>query len=132
MSAELRALAERATACRDWRWLPGALCLNGVRVLGVRALNDGTERVQTTNGRQVNLLPDLADPATLGCLLALVREAWGDSSIGAEAHENGAALLWFAKSNISGPACGAGPTECHALVDALEAAPLASGPGGAS
>jgi hypothetical protein len=22
--------------------------------------------------------PDLADPATLGCLLALVREAWGD------------------------------------------------------
>ena len=23
-------------------------------------------------------LPDLTDPATLGCLLALVREAWGD------------------------------------------------------
>jgi hypothetical protein len=23
-------------------------------------------------------LPDLQDPATLGCLLALVREAWGD------------------------------------------------------
>lgn len=26
----------------------------------------------------VGWLPDLTDPATLGCLLALVREAWGD------------------------------------------------------
>jgi len=52
-----------------------------------------------------------------------VREAWGDSTISTVAHENGAALLWFARSNISGPACGAGPTEVHALVAALEAAP---------
>ena len=29
-------------------------------------------------------IPDLTDPATLGCLLALVREAWGDPSIIAE------------------------------------------------
>lgn len=26
---------------------------------------------------KTNPLPDLSDPATLGCLLALVREAWG-------------------------------------------------------
>lgn len=26
-------------------------------------------------------LPNLSDPATLGCLLALVREAWGDPSL---------------------------------------------------
>lgn len=26
-------------------------------------------------------LPDLSDPATLGCLLALVREAWGDKVV---------------------------------------------------
>lgn len=27
------------------------------------------------------MLPDLQDPATLGCLLALAREAWGDPTI---------------------------------------------------
>jgi hypothetical protein len=29
-----------------------------------------------------DLLPDLSDPATLGCLLALVREAWNDPTLG--------------------------------------------------
>ena len=29
-------------------------------------------------------LPDLTDPATLGCLLALVREAWGLRDVGME------------------------------------------------
>jgi hypothetical protein len=28
-------------------------------------------------------LPDLTDPATVGCLLSLVREAWGDPTMGA-------------------------------------------------
>ena len=34
--------------------------------------------------REHDVMPDLADPATLGCLLTLVREAWGDPSIIAE------------------------------------------------
>jgi hypothetical protein len=50
-------LSKRAVACRKWRWLPGMLCT--------------TAGYRKENGA----LPDLEDAATLGCLLALVREA---------------------------------------------------------
>lgn len=67
-------------------------------------------------------IPDLSDPATMGCLLALVREAWGD----------GVYLLpdggWYVKgarlkngSSINLGICA--DTEAAALVAALEAAP---------
>ena len=67
-------------------------------------------------------LPDLTDPATLGCLLALVREAWGDPKI--HVVPRGASVWatayagWLHKKAI---ACGA--TEAEALVAALEGAP---------
>jgi len=67
-------LGNQAVACKDWRWMPGMLCQQG--------------RISTTGGgvsyctieRRIghdtaNLVaPDLNDPATLGCLLALVLE----------------------------------------------------------
>jgi hypothetical protein len=65
--------------------------------------------------------PDLSDPATLGCLLALVREAWGQ----------GVYLLpdggWYVKGARlqDGASIGLGicaTTEAEALVAALEAA----------
>jgi len=69
-------------------------------------------------------IPDLSDPATLGCLLHLVREAWGDPSM---------TLMWLvAKSGASiWVVSGRGEygdeswhdTEAEALVAALEAAP---------
>ena len=66
-----------------------------------------------------DLLPDLTDPATLGCLLALVREAWGERTIGIE-WEDGEAAGWLITgiehNEISGD------TEAEALVAALEAA----------
>ena len=61
-------------------------------------------------------------PATLGCLLALVREAWGDPAI--TVVPRGATVWavvyagWLHKKAI---ACGA--TEAEALVAALESAP---------
>ena len=66
-------------------------------------------------------LPDLTDPATLGCLLALVREAWSQPSATTLAHHG----RWYvvhadvdASSRLA-----AWPTEAEALIAALEAAP---------
>lgn len=70
-------------------------------------------------------LPDLTDPATVGCLLALVREAcskpavtmfWGDywQVVYASKVEDGCA---------DNEHLGSGDTEAEALVAALEAAP---------
>lgn len=52
MTDDLIKLGQRAVACKGWQWMPA--------------------RYRFTS------LPDLTDPATLGCLLALVREAWSD------------------------------------------------------
>ena len=72
MTPELQALARRAVACPRWRWMPGMAFLWCGDLHRVADREPGTLR---TDG---SLLPDLTDPATLGCLLALVREAWGD------------------------------------------------------
>ncbi len=67
-------------------------------------------------------IPDLTDPATLGCLLALVREAWGQPLVSVRWSVHGWRVL-----NTEGRAwcwrIGKGSTEAEALVAALEAAP---------
>ena len=74
------------------------------------------------------LLPDLSDPATLGCLLALVREAWGDPGASAGICDD---LYWEVGGVLPGGGRGSfefhGATEAEALVAALEAAPRPEG-----
>ena len=53
-------------------------------------------------------VPDLRDPATVGCLLAMVREAWGDPTLCTRFADG----VWN----------GGYSTEAEALVAALEAA----------
>jgi len=110
-------LGRRAVACRGWRWMPGML----TPPWAPRSLEppDG-------------YLPDFRDPATLGCLLALVREAceperapgdwplvctyqnatkkWG---VGAWLNESG-------KATFAALVLPTYPTEAAALVAALE------------
>jgi hypothetical protein len=69
-------LEKRAVACKAWKWMPGMLT-NWGRVLWV----DNThafiwERAVTLGRMPGDAVPDLTDAATIGCLLALVREAW--------------------------------------------------------
>jgi hypothetical protein len=96
------------------------------------SLSDGTMVVRVAdNGRPVvsggvsrggnalsEVYPDLSDPATVGCLLALVREAWQDPATGIYRH----ARRWCV---IMGGRCEDffADTEVEALVCALEAAP---------
>ena len=72
-------------------------------------------------------LPDLDDPATLGCLLALVREAWGDVRIVCEWHarERGDGVQdgWWIVDESGSVLPFTGGHEAEALVAALEAAP---------
>jgi hypothetical protein len=63
--------------------------------------------------------PDLTDPATLGCLLALVREAWGEPLARVEGYPDGWRVYVPRVSRL----VGLGPSEGAALVAALEAAP---------
>jgi len=76
MTEEQIALARRAVACKSFRWMPGMLVVGSLRY--------GEWPFRVCYLSSLNLrgdpgaLPDFTDPATLGCLLALVREAWGE------------------------------------------------------
>lgn len=136
-------LARRAVACRHWRWAPGMLsrCDTDTRRAVYRWLVGLDTRhygivcvVEDKHGRPCRSvatlqpgpddLPDLTDQATLGCLLALVREAWRDSLI-CVAVDNTSAGWWVDGWTAARPQvpCDLHPTEAVALVAALEGAP---------
>ena len=109
-----------------FRWVDGMRAMwfeRGWRVVatdstGALALHDGTEI-------QARHVPDLRNPATLGALLWLVREAHNDDRVVAASYAAG--LRWVA---CRGQNTGGGliigdekESEAEALVAALEAAP---------
>jgi hypothetical protein len=150
-------LARRAVACKKWRWMNGMqigttehmLSLDakggipthyGVgRILGITSgqpdVRDGTPIVRmysnwTVAHREDGPLPDLTDPATLGCLLHLVREAWSDpmATLFAWTSQDNPDASWSMSLNPPGRTPDEsheywGDTEAEVLVAALEAAP---------
>lgn len=159
-TGDMEVLARRAVACPKWAWLGGMLTTDGDRVVSagdasaINALTGSNvaplvliDRVDEDGGNcwlPDGALPDLTDPATLGCLLALVRRAWSDptlhlqpySTFDSEADEQRAwwRLCSVRASVLPGmPAFDvitanqrtylAGATEAAALIAALEAAP---------
>ena len=111
-------LAKRAVACRHWRWMPGMLWL----LINEDGVCYNCDRVTQANLVFSDALPDLTDPATVGCLLALVREAWGAPClyVGLLPARWG---VWTSQNLPLHECVGKGLTEAEALVAALEAAP---------
>jgi hypothetical protein len=142
MNEEQIALARRAIACHGWKWMPGMLA---VRAEEPPFLSEGCDPARllwrTCRVYEVSetkfvrcsdnafgptstaFIPDLTDPATLGCLLALVREAWGMPT-GIVVRYNDDTRRWLVSwaGATHGGECGSGDTEAEALVAALEAA----------
>jgi hypothetical protein len=117
---DIAVLGRRAVACKGWRWMPGQRWI----VTRAAPLEDYAGRIAEYGQRAPDGpgLPDLRDCATLGCLLALVREAHGDPVLfarfrGARVHADWV-VSWDGSDLIA-----TGATEAEALVAALESAP---------
>ena len=148
MNDQMKDLARRAVACMNWRWMPGMLVMSDPervpRVIGspvwpselrARVTSEVLGRWhgvgqycvdypdsehETMSGDDLpGTLPDLTDAGTLGCLLALVREAWTDKvACICTLHY---ASRWFIDLPNGEVICC--DTEAEALVAALKVAP---------
>ena len=125
-------LAERAVACKHWRWMPGMLVMDNLRIHRVDSDGNAASYIEKSNyvaWIQRDGIPDLTDPATLGCLLALVRETWGVPQLFVESWIaiDTKRLRWSLQGHIDLRERMSGnriyDTEAEALVAALEAAP---------
>jgi len=120
-------LAKRAVACKGWRWMPG-MHIDGMVVVDAgETWSEVVRKGVVQEWPTEYSYPDLTDPATIGCLLHLVREAWGDETVGIVATREADGLrgwvmdAWEPRSPVN--EVGPYPTEAEALVCALEAAP---------
>ena len=113
----MKEIAERAVKAKGWRWMAGML------PLALDSDGDWTasERVWRTQGGRLALpqgaLPDLTDPATLGGLLAVVRDAHRDAFMAAGCDGED----WVV-ADCDGFEVSRGRSEREALVLALEVA----------
>ena len=120
-------LARRAVACKHFRWMPGMRAITEEWACRVHREDSRDVRFHvygqvlphsnTLESFSRDWSPDLPDPATVGCLLALVREAWGDPML--FAFPDAFPDRW----TVVNVDCGHHATEAAALVAALEAAP---------
>jgi hypothetical protein len=90
-------LGLNVVACQHWRWMPGMkIYLEDTPSIGtLRVIAAGRRGVPITRNGSGQMttwstatIPDLTDAATLGCLLALVRQALDDRRIHCRARAN--------------------------------------------
>lgn len=135
MTPEMYALGLRARNAKGFRWMWGMAAsapgwLDDARIIEVEKVPYLWEYRGYLRGREkgdewdADLVPALDDAATLGCLLALVREAWGAKNVHlVRTIDNGWRVYDLpGKASDDASRC-YGATEAEALVAALEAAP---------
>jgi hypothetical protein len=108
MTPALTAAAERLITLPGFRWMPGMRDTEGRRFVGdtetAEPLSIFVEwLVDVARGgeRAPRALPDLTDPATIGCVLAMVREALNDPSLYLDCYADqppSQTLRWAVKS----------------------------------
>lgn len=123
MTEEMQELGRRAGAAKSWRWMEGMRWVEWQPGHPYHLNTGRLDYIPGESGMEDYEIPDLSDPATVGCLLALVREAWGEP-----------VAVWYPKSTET---CCVGVgrmpvasgrfwqrrTYAASLVAALEAAP---------
>lgn len=120
MTLDLTDLARRAVVCKGWKWLPG---MQGLRYCPGFADHLRAE-IRIASESHLSLvaewgcIPDFADPATLGCLLALVREARGNPTGFVVPERDG---NWTYYTRLYDADYWTGGSEAEALVAALVA-----------
>ena len=121
MTPALTAAAERLISLPGFCWMPGMVDVEGYRIIA--HTDDGSFLVSYGDGAFWTndvALPDLTDPATLGCVLAMVREAWGTQR--ANCYMTWPEECWACNVQIDGVDRFLGRTEAECLVNALAAA----------
>lgn len=92
MNTEEVEIAKRAVACKKWKWLPG------MRAVGRKGHPEAwfrvEEKLSKLTGDWSKAVPDLSDPATIGCILELVREVWLDDEAAYSRCDSGWVLLY--------------------------------------
>ena len=121
MTEAQTALSRRVVACKGWRWMPGMMRLRATPTWSRDHLK-GEGRVTDGGDPWVYedwpVIPDVTDAATVGCLLALVREAYPDAYTVPQFGGG-----WEVASPVDADVVGDGLSEAEALVAALEGAP---------
>ena len=107
-------LGRRAVACKHFYWMPGMSLSNG-RTIGTWKEGEVCGSSDTSPPYDGAVYPMLDDPATLGCLLHLVEEAYGHVGIMWSGGE------WECWVDVGGSQFNfTGLTKQEALVNALE------------
>jgi hypothetical protein len=113
---DLPDLARLVVTLPWWRWMPGMRATgNGRDWTGAAVVQSADGSVQLFGvwwGEDQVGPPDLTDPATLGCLRALVSERVGGPVAVYPPYTHDRWCVWAPGQNEEG----SGPTEAHALI----------------